>query len=67
MVNKSNKTLTIKKHSKTYVVSSTKFASLREAEIQLADWQEAGTLDENTKVYEVKETFVYIVKLVKEK
>ena len=49
---------------KLYVVSSTYFDSLSAAEIKLADWQEAGILDESAKVYEVAETYVPIIKCV---
>lgn len=49
---------------KIYFVSSTSFSSLKEAEIKLADWQEAGILDESAKVYEVAETYVPIIKCV---
>ena len=57
---KPNKTM-----KKLYVVSSTHFDSLSAAEIKLADWQEAGTLDESAKIYEVSETYVPIIKLIK--
>ena len=50
-----------------YAVSSTTFESLREAEEQLENWAEQGTLDKNAKVYEVKTAFVPKIKLVKEK
>lgn len=38
---------------KWYVISSLEYATLKEAENKVRDWQEDGTLDVNCKVYEL--------------
>jgi len=53
--------------SKLYTVSTFIFKSLKEAEIQLTDWQEKGTLNDESKVFEIKTVYRPKIKLVKVK
>ena len=48
-----------------FTVSTFIFNSLKEAEMKLADWREAGTLNDKSKVFEIKEIYQPIIKLVK--
>ena len=40
---------------KNFVISSTEYPTLKEAENKVRDWQEDGTLDVNCRVYTITE------------
>ena len=48
------------KTTKYYIASASEYLDLEGITLQIKDWQEAGTLDPNTKVYEItSKTKVY--------
>ena len=53
------------KTKKQYTVSTFIFDSLKEAEEQINEWVEEGILKEDTKVFEITETYIPKMKLVK--
>lgn len=52
---------------KIFVISSTKFSSLKGALGQILVWENQGTLDPNAKIYEVKAVYSRKIKYLREK
>jgi len=50
---------------KHYVISSTLFKTKTRAEEQIREWEDFGTLDENSKIYEVLENTKVFVPALK--
>jgi len=50
---------------KKYVISSTTFSTLKEAEEQLNEWNDNDTLDKMAIVYKVKAEYSPVLKLLK--
>lgn len=49
------------KKTKLYVISSSKFSSLKDAKEQMTEWWKADCLDKNARVYEVSKVYKFKV------
>jgi hypothetical protein len=47
--------------TKLYVISSSKFSSLKDAKEQMTKWWKADCLDKNARVYEVSKVYTFKV------
>ena len=50
-----------KTDKKFYVISSSKFSSLKDAKEQMTEWWKAECLDKNARVYEVSKVYKFRV------